>query len=306
MKAPFEVEWLGGAAEHYFRKMRPAVDELPWGTVDTAAFEPRAVELARTAWTEVAINEYRAVASFGEVVRALADARAPLDLIAMAGDFLGDECSHVEMASRMAMELGGAVERMVDVEHFTPRPQGLTPMQRANELVLRISCIEEAFSGGTAAVSMRTTTHPLPRAVYEAILRDEAHHRRLGALYFEWALPRIDAAETERLGRVLLRTLNDIKFLWNPPEKALRAKLPVADMRALGWLEPQSFTEVARRRGGARHPQSAGDYRHRHLRRGARRAVLTMDREAKLGSAGVGAWRRACGRLMMVSGARRP
>ena len=56
----------------------------------------------------------------------------------------------------------------------------------------------------------------------------------------------IDAAETERLGRVLLRTLSDIKFLWNPPEQALRAKLPVADMRALGWLEPQRFTEVAR------------------------------------------------------------
>jgi len=246
VKTPFEVEWLGGAAEHYFRKMRPAVNDLPWGTLRTHEFTPRAVELARTAWTEVAINEYRAVASFGEVVRALADARAPLDLVAMAGDFLGDECSHVEMASRMAMELGGAVERLVDVEYFTPRPRGLTAMQRANELVLRISCIEEAFSGGTAAVSMRTTTHPLPHAVYEAILRDEAHHRRLGALYFEWALPRLDAAETERLGRVLLRTLQDIKFLWNPPEQALRATLPVDDMRALGWLEPPRFAEVGR------------------------------------------------------------
>jgi hypothetical protein len=246
VKTPFEVEWMGGTAESYFRKMRPAVDELAWGTLRTSDFAPTAVELARTSWTEVAINEYRAVASFGEVVRALADARAPLDLIAMASDFLGDECSHVEMASRMAMELGGAVERLVDVEYFTPRPRGLTAMQRANELVLRISCIEEAFSGGTAAVSMRTTTHPLPHAVYEAILRDEAHHRRLGALYFEWALPRLDAAETERLGRVLLRTLDEIKFLWNPPEQALRANLPIADMRALGWLEPLRFTEVAR------------------------------------------------------------
>ncbi len=44
----------------------------------------------------------------------------------------------------------------------------------------------------------------------------------------------------------MLRTLNDIKFLWNPPERALRADLPIADMRALGWLEPQRFTEVAR------------------------------------------------------------
>jgi hypothetical protein len=246
MKTPFEVEWLGGAAEHYFRKVRPAVDELPWGTLNTSGFAPQAVELARTAWTEAAINEYRALSSFGEIVRALADTRAPLDLMAMAGDFLADECSHVEMASRLAMELGGAVERLVDVEYFTPRPRGLSAMQRANELVLRISCIEEAFSGGTASVSLRTTTHPLPRAVYEAILRDEAHHQRLGPLYFEWALPRLDAAETERLGGVLLRTLNDLKFLWNPTEQARRAKLPVADLRALGWLEPVRFSEVAR------------------------------------------------------------
>jgi hypothetical protein len=249
MKTPFEVEWLGGAAEHYFRKMRPSVSELPWGTLDTTKFAPRAVELARTAWTEVAINEYRAVASFGEVVRALADARAPLDLIAMASDFVGDECSHVEMASRLAMELGGAVERLVDVEYFTPRPRGLTALQRANELVLRISCVEEAFTGGTASVSLRTTTHPLPLAVYETILRDEAHHRRLGGLYFEWALPRLDEAELSRLGRVLLRTLEDIQFFWKPDERVKRARLPASeadDLRALGWLEPVSFAEIAR------------------------------------------------------------
>ena len=229
--------------------MRPAVDELPWGTLDTTRFAPRAVELARTAWTEVAINEYRAVASFGEVVRALADARAPLDLIAMASDFVGDECSHVELASRLAMELGGAVERLVDVEYFTPRPRGLTALQRANELVLRISCVEEAFTGGTAAVSLRTTTHPLPLAVYETILRDEAHHRRLGGLYFEWALPRLDEAELSRLGRVLLRTLEDIQFFWKPDERVKRARLPASeadDLRALGWLEPASFAEIAR------------------------------------------------------------
>ena len=55
-----------------------------------------------------------------------------------------------------------------------------------------MSCIAEAFSGGTATVSHEETSHPLPRAVYETILRDEAHHRRLGGLYFEWALSRID------------------------------------------------------------------------------------------------------------------
>jgi hypothetical protein len=246
VKSRFEVEWLGGVAEHHFRKVRPVVEDLPWGTLDRSQYPPIAAEFARVSWTEVAINEYRAAASFTEVLRALLDVKAPLDLIGMASDFLADECSHVEMASRLAMELGGAEERLVDPEGFTVRPRGLTAMQRANELVLRISCIEEAFTGGTTAVNLQTASHPLVRAVYEAILRDEAHHRRLGPLYFEWALARIDEAERLRLGRVLLASLQGFSFIWKPSERAKKAILPVEAIRALGWLEPLRFAAVAR------------------------------------------------------------
>src|SRR5271167_1452395 len=141
MKVPFELEWMGGAAERHFRKARPAAVELPWGTLDLAKYAPAAVERARTSWTEVAINEYRAVASFSEVLRALVDVKAPLDLLGMTSDFLADEVSHVELASRMAMELGGAAPRMVDLDRFAMRPRGLTAFQRANELILRVGCV---------------------------------------------------------------------------------------------------------------------------------------------------------------------
>src|SRR6516164_2162273 len=126
MNEPFEVEWMGGAAEHHFRKVRPGADDLPWGTVRLDDYSPVAVEYARNAWTEVAINEYRAVASFSEVLRALVDVKAPLDLLGMTSDFLTDECSHVEMASRLAMELGGAAPRAIDLDRFAMRPRGLT------------------------------------------------------------------------------------------------------------------------------------------------------------------------------------
>jgi hypothetical protein len=45
---------------------------------------------------------------------------------------------------------------------------------------------------------------------------------------------------------VLFSSLDRIKFLWNPPEQVRRAKLPVADMAALGWLTPSGFADVAR------------------------------------------------------------
>jgi hypothetical protein len=249
LKIPFELEWMGGAAERHFRKARPATEQLPWGSLAPSSYAPAAVEYARGAWTEVAINEYRAVASFCEVLRALVDVKAPLDLIGMTSDFLADEASHVELASRMAMALGGAAPRTVDLEHFAARPRGLTAMQRANEIVLRVSCISEAFAGGTASVSMAATSHPLPHAVYETILRDEAHHRRLGGLYFECALSRIDDAELDRLGRVLVSALQEFAPFWKPraPSKGVsRPSLPEDDLKALGWLAPARFAPVAR------------------------------------------------------------
>ena len=118
----------------------------------------------------------------------------------------------------------------------------------------------EAFSGGTATISLRTTAHGLPSAVYATILRDEALHRRLGGLYFEWALPRIDEAERLRLGRVLLDSLRELAPFWRAagpaptesrmvePRKAAPEKAGpwIEDLAALGWLEAHAFEAVAR------------------------------------------------------------
>ena len=111
-----------------------------------------------------------------------------------------------------------------------------------------MSCVAEAFSGGTATASYEATSHPLPRGVYASILRDEAHHRRLGALYFEWALSRIDETELQRLGRVLLEGLRALSPFWK--SRSARSETPPpwpeADLRALGWLTRPKFASIAR------------------------------------------------------------
>ncbi|HEV3192373.1 MAG TPA: hypothetical protein VGY54_17805 [Polyangiaceae bacterium] len=246
MRVPFEIEWMGGASEYHFRKARPGIEDLPWGTLDVSEYSPEAVEYARGSWTDVAINEYRAIAGFSDVLRALVDVKAPLDLLGITSDFLADECSHVELASRMAMDLGGGAPRTVDLKNYVVRPQGLAPFQLANELVLRVSCIAEAFGGGTATVSYEETSHPLPRAVYETILRDEARHRRLGGLYFEWALSRIDEQELRRLGEVLLSSLRALLPFWKPPARTPSTGLSSGDLNALGWLGTARFAPVAK------------------------------------------------------------
>jgi hypothetical protein len=253
VKEAFELEWLGGPAEHHFRRARPGIDELPWGTVNVRALPPALVAAGQRAWTEVAVNEYRAAVLFTDVVRALSLAKAPLDVVGMASDFLADECLHVELASRMANELGGAAAVELDLDAIPMTfSRELTALQRANEAVLRVSMIGEAFSGGTALGSRNVASHPLPRAIHDRILADEAHHRRLGALYFDWAGEMLDEAECARLARVAVSALEGIASYWRRPPSPVKNGMTregwrVEDIHALGWLESERFVALARK-----------------------------------------------------------
>jgi hypothetical protein len=266
MKAPFEIEWMGGAAEHHFRKARPGIEELPWGTLDVSDYPPEVALAARASWTESAYTEYKAVAAFSEVLSRLCEAQAPLDLIGMASSFVADEVVHVELCSRVAMELGGGVEKPVDFEALAVKPDPTrTPFERANEVVLRVSCIAEAFSSRMAVNAMRGATHPLTRAVYERIVADESLHYRLGGVYMEWASERMSDAERARLGKVALRALEGFAPMWRSPGArahapgqaagkpsrpdayaAGRRSATVEQVHELGWIETRVFKDQAR------------------------------------------------------------
>jgi hypothetical protein len=198
----------------------------------------------------IVVSEYAAIAAFAEVVGALTAARVPLDLIGMTSDFLADEVYHVELASRLLMQLGGAPPRSIDTTRLAPRPaSNLLPIQRANELALRVGCVAEVFASATAGPIMRETTHPLVHAVYERILRDEARHRRFGSLYFEWAADRLDAAEQQRLAGAALDALGLYVPLWRDARAAAAAEPPDFgdfDEHELGWIEPGRYVTLAR------------------------------------------------------------
>lgn len=249
---PFELEWTGGPAAHHFRKARPEIEELPWDTLDPSAYPPALVTAVRGSWTELAINEYRAYAFFAEVLHALALARAPLDLLGMASEFVADEALHVELASRIAMELGGAEPRHLDSSSLSiPGDRTLTPFQRANEVVMRVSCVAETFSGGMGRGAREVSKHPLLRGVYDIVLADEARHERFGGLYYEWANDRIDDTERARLALVAADTLRGLSSLWKQhdpsiPEGQTRQGWNVSDIHALGWLESARAAAHAR------------------------------------------------------------
>jgi hypothetical protein len=244
----FTLEWLGGPAEFHFRKARPEGD-FDWDSLDPSRYPPSLLVAARDVWMGIVLAEYSAIAAFADVVGALTQARAPLDLIGMTSDFLADEVRHVELASRVVMQFGGAPPRAFDTTRLSPlTPSAQNAWQRSNELALRIGCIAEVFASATAAPIARETTHPLLRSVYQSILRDEARHCRFGSLYFEWAADRLDAAERTRLGAVTLSALEGYAPIWRRAEKLAdsRPEWQGFSVQELGWMPPSRYVPLAR------------------------------------------------------------
>jgi hypothetical protein len=241
----FELDWMGGAAAAHVRRRRPGIDDLPWGTLDAAAYPEALVDRARLSWTEGAFSEYCTAAAFAELVRALLAVAAPIDLVGMAADFVADELLHVELNARMAAELGGGAPYLVELDKLAPVTDPLlTPLQRASELAVRISCVGEAFSAPLLIATTRAAAHPLTRAVLARIARDEPPHARIGLLYLAWAGDRLDDAERQRLAAVALDELGACASAWRGlPDNAVR----LSDINALGWMESGAYARAARR-----------------------------------------------------------
>jgi len=249
----FDLEWLGGVAERHFRKVRPGVEEMPWGTLDPSRYPAELVDRARISWTEAAYNEYCTASAFADLLGAMLAAKAPVDLVGMASDFVADEMLHVELTSRIAMELGGGAPYVIDFDNLHRRPSAeLPPLERANELVVHVCCVGEAFSLPMLASAFGSATHPLTRAVLERIVKDEAPHGRLGWLYLEWAADKMHDAERERLADVAVETVAQLAPLWQRLQSRVEDGVTsegylLEHVRELGWTESSLYKERARR-----------------------------------------------------------
>jgi hypothetical protein len=247
--APFELEWMGGAAETLFRRVRGGgwIDDLPWESLDPRQYPAELVDRARLSWTDGAVGEYASAASFAALLGDLCEARAPVDLIGMAGAFVADEMLHTELNARMAMALGGAAPYLVDFAKLVaPADDAAPALARAVERAVRLCCVGEALSVPLLAGSRRAAAHPLTRAVLDRIVRDEPPHERLGWLVLEWAGDRLDRAARARLVDVALDAVAD----YVPEQRhAATGTHPFRpeDIAALGWMDPAGWAAAARR-----------------------------------------------------------
>jgi hypothetical protein len=182
----FTLEAMGGLWGRRLDKRRAGLEEIDWKEIAREA-TPELVVAARDVWTRSAFSEYASGAAFAEIAAHLMTARAPIDLIAAAGDFVGDEMFHAELASRVAMALGGALPLEVNYEKLVRPPEGNGALLRAAELVVRSCCVGESLTVPILKQSRRAAGSRTIEAVISRILRDEAQHAELGWWFLDWA-----------------------------------------------------------------------------------------------------------------------
>ncbi len=239
----FELEMLGGKTEARYRKRRPEVDELPWGSLDPRRHDDRDVVDARGHWTLAAFQEQRTGAACAEAVRALLACRAPLDLVAMASSFPLDEVVHVELCSRVAEELGGATPIRYDPRRLSPAPDRDEPaILQAAEMIVAVYCVGEAFSVPVLRGTLQATRDPLLRGVLRIIVKDEVPHGAFGWSFLDWAG---DALRTYRHRLSMVARMTIEEFTANHQHIA-RQKDGDAG-RDLGWMEPTPYLALGRR-----------------------------------------------------------
>ena len=253
MRIPFEPQWLGGQSERYFRRIRPDVESLPWGTLDPTAYPPALLKRAQQGWTQSAFNEYRAAIAFSQVLQSLLEINAPVDLIGMCSDFVADEMLHVELTCRVAMELGGGADFRIDYQgQRIAMAEGLSALQRANELIIRVCCVGEAFSLPMLTGACRTASHPLTERVLKRIIRDEAQHGLLGFLYLEWVEEYLDEDELARLTHVATDAISALAPAWQQLRSIVATEpstgaIKSHEINELGAMVYHDYLETARR-----------------------------------------------------------
>jgi len=240
----FELELLGGNTERRYRKLRPEVEEMPWGTLDSSTASEAELVDARRAWTSAAYQEHRTGIACAMTLRSLMEVRAPLDLIAIASRFPLDEMVHVELCARMAMELGGGTEIVHDPDALVLEPdESATPLMRASDCVVRFFCVGEALSIPLLRATWHSTRHPLPRAVLGRIVKDEAAHGIFGFTFMDWVLPKLGEAERVALGKSADVAIRAVYRLWSSLVESDRRP---SNGDYLGWLGTKDYLTLAR------------------------------------------------------------
>lgn len=215
-----EVSVLGGWTERRMRRHRSDIDDLPWGTLRLDRYTPEDVALARAMWTNGIFTEYASAAAFSQLATAFVECGAPIDLTATCSDIVVDEMTHVEIVSRVVLELGGAVPYAMDLDRITQLlDPDASPIMRAAELAITTSCVGESLSVPALRESRTLVGGGLLHAVLDRLVRDEGPHAQLGPQFLSWAGDQLTDEDRARLADIALESVAVYAPLWRSSDR---------------------------------------------------------------------------------------
>ena len=249
----FEVGLAGGTARRHWEGEFGDMGEIfPWDSLRPEDYPPDLVERARIGWTQNAFNEFVTCTVMGQLLTLMGQANVPLDLWAIAATFPREELLHVELCSRIAMQLGGGAPLAYESDELVYQMDAsLSPLEQCNEMVVRLLCVGEGFSLPMLAGSMRAATHPLIKQVLTRIVKDEVMHGRLGWLYMDWVHAELSRAERDRLGSIAAAGIEEYRVLYKdlrtqPVNDGTSGGYDLADVHQLGWMGTADYAILAR------------------------------------------------------------
>jgi hypothetical protein len=242
----FELSLHGGAPERRYRRLRPEVERFPWSRFRTPRSSPAALEAARRAWTQAALQEYASADAHASMLRALVRARAPLDLSAVASRFPLDELAHAELCARLATLLGGGAPiRYEPKQLYAERRPGQHPAElEAADIVIWNCCVSESWSHALLTALWHAEKDELFRGVRARIAKDEAVHARFGWIYLDWLAPDLGKAEKDWLGRSAAKAVKAVAAGITATEKMGEEHFEPSS--PLGGLGREGYVSLAR------------------------------------------------------------
>jgi hypothetical protein len=182
------------------------IDEIDWSR-PLADGDETAREDGRRTFVHRAVDEQRSLIAFSELLTALCQSGAPIDVIGSLTRVVRDEALHVDLCDRMVRRLGGWPEA-APTPRIVSLPAKWSLEQRVLATILGSLCVGETISVALLARARGNATDPVAHEVLTRMLADESFHSRFGFWWLD-AFPRSDGAQAfaERFVARILRSV---------------------------------------------------------------------------------------------------
>jgi hypothetical protein len=164
---------------------------------DRSAYPEAVLDIGRRAWSMRALDEYRSLAAFTELLAALSQLGVAVDLLGVGARVVRDEDRHVALCGRMVEALGGTA--VLEGEPAWVRGAEGGPRTFALSVIVGSLCIGETFSMRVLAAMRAHTIDPLAKRLVDQFAADESVHSRYGWACLEVLTPHLSEREKARI-----------------------------------------------------------------------------------------------------------